>query len=80
MKGAAKLPYTAVAYPKEVQTDKQVGAAWQSLRNEMKISEYCRRVGLAREEVGTVTHAPTGKTFVQWRHAIPTALATKELK
>lgn len=77
MKGAAKLPHPHVRYPERVQTDEEMGMAWQALRNEMEISKYCKRTGLRREEVGTVVHGPSGKVFVQWRHAIPDGLATR---
>lgn len=79
MKGAAKLPYAPVRYPATVQTDEEMGTAWQSLRNEMEISQFCKRVGLRRDEVGTVVHGPSGKAFVQWKHAIPDALSTREV-
>jgi hypothetical protein len=69
-----RLPYAMVAYPKKVKTDKDMGDCWHAMRNEMLICRWCKHVGLSREEVGAVYHAPSGKTFVQWVHAIPKAL------
>jgi hypothetical protein len=51
-----------------------MGAAWTALRNEMAVSSFCKRTGLARTEVVVVVHAPSKTAFVQWRHAVPESI------